>query len=144
MQAKGSLAKTRAAVDAVAELGYDYVAFFNLTPTEPPSMSLVTQVGDDQVTKMAPTKLSYDKTIVGWAAQTGQAKIFRKDDELNHPFVARGRFREGMCVAVGNNIRFGVIMACHNQERDISTESLLQVELIGAQLASALAREVNT
>ncbi|PJF38901.1 MAG: hypothetical protein CUN55_15930, partial [Phototrophicales bacterium] len=145
MQAKGSLAKTRAAVDAIAEMGYDYVAFFNVTPTDPPSMSLVTQVGDEQITRMAPTKLSYDKTIVGWTAQTGQAKIFQKEDELNHPFVARGRFKEGLCVAVGNNIRFGVIMACHNDpERSISTESLLQVELIGAQLASALAREANT
>lgn len=141
MQAKGSLAKTRAAVDAVAELGYDYVAFFNLTPTDPPSMSLVTQVGDDTITKMAPNKLSYDKTIVGWAAQTGKAKIFQKEDELNHPFVARGRFREGLCVPVGNNIRFGVLMACHNNENSISSDSLLQVELIGAQLASALARE---
>lgn len=140
MQAKGSLAKTKAAVDAVMTLGFNYVAFFKMTPTDPPSASVVTQDGDETVKRIAPQKLS-NKSIIGHVAETGETKIVNPEDEINHPFVARGKFRQGMAVPVGNNMRFGVLFAAQDGPDEILKESVLMVELISAQLASALARD---
>ena len=139
-QAKGSLAKTKAAVDAVMDLGFNYAAFFRITPTTPPSVSVVAQQGEDAVTRIAPNKLSHESAI-GWVAETGQTKIMNPEDEVNHPFVARQKFRQGVAVPVGNNMRFGVIFAAVDGTEDIRKESVLMLELISAQLASALARE---
>lgn len=139
-QAKGSLAKTKAAVEAVMDLGFHYAAFFNVTPTNPPSVSIVAQLGDESVTRIAPNKLSHESAI-GWVAQTGQTKIINPNDEVNHPFIARGRFRQGVAAPVGNNMRFGVIFAAIDGSEDIRKESVLMLELISAQLASALARD---
>jgi GAF domain-containing protein len=140
MQAKGGIAKTKAAVDAVMTLGFDYVAFFKMTPTDPPSASVVAQDGDDAIKRMAPQKLSH-KSIIGHVAETGETKIISPDDEISHPFVARGKFRQGIAVPVGNNMRFGVLFAAHEGTDEIQKESVLMVELISAQLASALARD---
>lgn len=140
MQAKGSLAKTKAAVDAVMTLGFNYVAFFKMTPTDPPSASVVAQDGDEAVKRIAPQKLS-NNSVIGHVAATGDTKIINPEDEINHPFIARGKFRQGMAVPVGNNMRFGVLFAAQDGPDEIKKELVLMVELISAQLASALARE---
>lgn len=141
MRAKGGPAKTQAAVTAIHEIGYDYVAFFKVTPTDPPTVSVAAQAGPNSVTSIAPPRLDYEKSIIGRVAQNGQSCIVGPQDDPNHPFISRGRFGAGACVAVGTNIRFGVIFACRDMPGSITHEQLLMLELICAQLASALARE---
>lgn len=141
MRAKGGPAKTQVAVNAIQELGYDYVAFFKVTPTDPPSVSAVAQAGAKSVVSVAPAKLDYEKSLVGWCAQTGLSRIVAPEDNPNHPFVSRGRFGAGICIAVGTNLRFGVIFACREVPGSINEEHVLMLELVCAQLASALARE---
>ncbi len=143
MRAKGGPAKTQAAVTAIQELGYDYVAFFKVTPTDPPVVSAAAQAGSRAVTSSAPTKLPYDNSVVGQVAQDGQSYIVGPDSTPNHPFIARGRFGAGVCVPVGNNMRFGVVFAAKDVPGSISQENVLMLELISAQLASALAREAR-
>lgn len=144
MRAKGGPAKTQVAVNALQELGYDYVAFFKVTPTDPPSVSVVAQAGSKSVVSVAPTKLDYEKSLIGWSAQTGQSKIVGPTDEPNHPFISRGRFGAGVCVAVGTNLRFGVVFGAREVPGSITQEQILMLELVCAQLASALAREANS
>ncbi|NDJ86630.1 MAG: hypothetical protein GYB66_12145 [Chloroflexi bacterium] len=141
MRAKGGPAKTQAAVGAIHALGYDYVAFFGIAPTNPPSISVAAQAGLPELTKIAPPRLDYEKSLVGWVAQTGDSKIVGKEDAPNHPFISRGRLGSGACVAVGSTLRFGVIFAAREAPASISQEHLLMMELIASQLASALARE---
>jgi GAF domain-containing protein len=141
MRAKGGPAKTQAAVTAIQELGYDYVAFFKLTPTDPPSVSVVAQAGSKSVVSVAPAKLDYEKSLIGWCFQSGQSRVVGPEDNPNHPFISRRRFGAGVCIPVGTNLRFGVVFASQEIPGSISEENVLLLELICAQLASALARE---
>lgn len=133
--------KQQAAVEAVQELGYDYVAFYAVTPTEPPQMTLIAQVGENDATSSAARKLDYDGNLVGWVAQNGQSRTVSPADELTHPFVKDTRFHSGVCVPVGTSMRFGVIFACKKAEDAISQDDVMMLELVSAQLASALAKE---
>jgi hypothetical protein len=133
--------KQQAAVEAVKELGYDYVAFYNITPTDPPELSLIADVGESK--EDAPRKLPYNDTLVGWVAQNGQSRTVGPEDSPNHPFVTEGRFKSAACVPVGTNIRFGVMLSCKTGEDSISQENVLMLELVSAQLASALAKDAR-
>lgn len=142
MGAQKGPAKVQAAVEAIQELGFDYVAFYTVQTTEPPEMRVSAQAGDEKVTRVAPQTQDYNTSLVGWVSQNGQTRIVKKEDELNHPFISRGKFGRGVCVAVGSTIRFGVLMACQKNE-ELNEQSALMLELISAQLASALAREAR-
>jgi GAF domain-containing protein len=137
-------AKQQAAVEAILELGYDFVAFYNLTPTTPPELTLGAQVGAQAVMAMAPQKQDYDGSLVGWVAQNGQSRVVGPNDDPNHPFVKQGRFGAGACIPVGTTLRFGVILACRDQPDAISQQNVLMLELVSAQLASALAKQARS
>jgi hypothetical protein len=143
MRAKGGNAKTQAAISAIHDLGYDYVAFFSITPTDPPIVNVTAQAGDNSVTSSAPKKLDYEKSIIGVVAESGESRVVSPEDSPNHPFVSRGRFGAGVGVPVGNNMQFGVVFACRDQPGTISQEDVLMLELVSAQLASALARDAQ-
>jgi hypothetical protein len=143
MRAKGGSAKTQAAIGAIHDLGYDYVAFFSITPTDPPIVNVTAQAGDNSVTSSAPKKLDYEKSIIGLVAESGESRVVSPEDSPNHPFVSRGRFGAGVGVPVGNNMQFGVVFACRDQPGTISQEDVLMLELVSAQLASALARDAQ-
>ncbi len=136
--------KSQAAVEAIKELGYDYVSFYNITPTTPPEYTLSAQVGPNTVTTIAPQKQPYQDSLVGWVAENGQSRIIGPDDELNHPFVKQKRFGTGVCVPVGTSLRFGVIFACREQLNAITQQNVLMLELVSAQLASALAKQARS
>ncbi|HEX3049062.1 MAG TPA: hypothetical protein VHP83_00285 [Aggregatilineaceae bacterium] len=136
--------KPQAAVEAIKELGYDYVAFYNVLPTTPPELTLSAQVGPNAVTAMAPQKQDYEKSLVGWVCQNGQSRIVGGDDEPNHPFIKQQRFGAGACVPVGTTLRFGVILACREMPNAITQQNILMLELVSAQLASALAKQTRS
>jgi GAF domain-containing protein len=137
-------AKMQAAVEAIKELGYDYVAFYNMVPTTPPEMRLSSQVGPNALLSVAPQQQDYQTSLVGWVTQNGQSRIIGPDDPINHPFVKQQRFNSGVCVPVGTTLRFGVIFACREQPNAITQQNVMMLELVSAQLASALAKQARS
>lgn len=133
--------KQQAAAEAVQELGYDYVAFYSVTKGESPSLMLVAQVGPDDEQRIAPKHPEYGASLMGLVAQNGQSRTVSPTDEPNHPFVKRGRFMAGACVPVGTTLRFGVMVACREGAGSITQENVMMLELVSAQLASALAKD---
>src|SRR5260221_7222323 len=139
-KASKGLGKQQAAVEAVKQLGYDYVAFYSVAPTDPPSLSMGAQVGPNAITSMVPVRSDYNG-LLGWVAQNGQSRIVGPGDEPNHMLVERGKFGAAACVPVGTTLRFGVVLACREAPGSIKMENVLMLELVSAQLASALAKE---
>jgi len=142
-RAGSSHAKQTAAVKAIAEMGYDYVAFYQLLPMTPPALSLAAQAGPPQLTDMAPTSVSLEGTLLGWVAESGQSRVVSAADRPCHPFIERGLLAAGACTPVGISLRFGVLFACRAEAHSIAEQHVKLLELIGAQLANALAREQN-
>jgi hypothetical protein len=139
-KASKGLGKQQAAVEAVKELGYDYVAFYSIAPSDPPALSLAAQVGPTAITGMMPQRTDYNG-LLGWVAQNGQSRIVGPGDEPNHALIEKGRFGAAACVPVGSTMRFGVVLACREQPGSIKMENVLMLELVSAQLASALAKD---
>ena len=136
--------KPQSAVGAIQELGYDYVVFYNIVPTTPPELRLSAQVGPSGLTAMAPQQQDYESSLVGWVAQNGQSRIIGPNDQPNHPFIRQQRFGSGACVPVGTTMRFGVICACREQPDAITQQNVMMLELVCAQLASALAKQARS
>jgi GAF domain-containing protein len=136
--------KQQAAVEAIKALGYDYVAFYNIVPTSPPELRLSAQVGPTPITGAAPQQLDYDASLLGWVAQNGQSRIVGPEDQPNHPFIKQQRFGAGACVPVGSTLRFGVLFAAREQPNAITQQNVIVLELVSAQLASALARQTRS
>lgn len=143
MKAQRGPAKIQAAVEAIKELGFDYVAYYAAQQTEPPTISLAAQAGDEKLKRVAPQKQDYESSLVGTVTRSGETRIVSEEDEINHPFISRGPFKSGVAVAVGTTIRFGVVLAC-NEGEDINSQNVMMLELVSAQLASALAREARS
>ncbi|MFP4323204.1 MAG: GAF domain-containing protein [Anaerolineales bacterium] len=136
--------RQQAAVEALAELGYDYVAFYTISKGDNPSLLLSAQVGPEEATKLAPRQPDYNNSLLGWVAQNGQSRTVSPQDELNHPFVKKGQFKSAACIPVGTTVRFGVMFACRVDLDAISQENVMMLELVSAQLASALAKEARS
>jgi GAF domain-containing protein len=136
--------KQQAAVEAIKELGYDYVAFYLIVPTTPPELKLSAQVGPNQLTVAAPQYQDYENSLLGWVAQNGQSRIVGPEDHPNHPFIKQQRFGTGVCVPVGTTLRFGVLFAAREQPNAITQQNVVMLELVSAQLASALAKQARS
>ncbi len=134
--------KPQAAVDTARQLGYDYVAYYSVVQTTPPSLTLIAQAGPDNVKALASPKADYSG-ILGWVAQNGQSRILNDGEELSHPLLVSGTFHMAVCTPVGNTLRFGVLFACKEAAGSITQENILMLELISQQLAAALAKETR-
>lgn len=141
-KAPGESGKQQVAVSACKELGYDYVAFFRTESLNPPKITLRAQEGDHSIQTIAPKQASADDLIT-WVAQNGQSRIATTDDELNYPLVKRGRLNVVVCVPVayGGN-QYGIIIACSEEAQSINEEQVMMIELISAQLAAAVTKEI--
>jgi DNA-binding response OmpR family regulator len=138
--AVGELGKQEAAVSAVKELGYDYVAFYRVEKAEPLVITLKAQEGAVAVQAVAP-KAAALTDIMGWVASNGQSKLAGMNDDITHPLVKRGRLGMVACVPVGTTNRYGVIAACRERPDSITMQDVLLIELIGAQLAAVISKE---
>jgi DNA-binding response OmpR family regulator len=139
--ATGSLGKQEVAVQVCKDFNYDYVAYYQREPGEPLRLSLRAQAGPPAIQAIAP-KMAASDDLMGWVLINAQSRIAAPDDRPNHPLVARGRLGAVACVPVMfNMISRGVIVACREQPGTITQENVLLLELVGAQLASALAKE---
>lgn len=140
VRARTPEAMIRAAVEVIHDLGYDYVAFFSPDPAAPGQLALRTQIGPPSLTGIAPQQQSQDGTLVGWVAQTGQSRTVGPTDRPNHPFIEGTSLQSGVCVPVGAALRFGALLACRAQPHSIPQKHVMLLELISAQLATALAK----
>ncbi|MEB2286719.1 MAG: GAF domain-containing protein [Anaerolineae bacterium] len=140
VRARTPEAMIRAAVEVIHDLGYDYVAFFSPDPAAPGRLALRTQIGPPSLTGIAPQQQSQDGTLVGWVAQTGQSRTVGPTDRPNHPFIEGTSLQSGVCVPVGAALRFGALLACRAQPHSIPQKHVMLLELISAQLATALAK----
>ncbi|HRE46205.1 MAG TPA: hypothetical protein PLD47_00635 [Aggregatilineales bacterium] len=139
-KANKSVGKQQAAVSAVRDMGYDYVVFYTITPGDPPALSLAAQEGDQQISSMMPIRTDYEN-ILGSVVRSGQPKIINTGDSPSHFLIDRGRFGAAVAIPVGTTLRFGVLIAFRPEAGSIKQESIVMLELICAQLASALAKE---
>jgi hypothetical protein len=132
--------KQQAAVSAVKELGYDHVAYYSILPGEEMSLSLTAQAGPDEVEGMLPQHEG-EETLPGWVARTGQSTVARPDETPGHPLLDNGYYGAAICAPVGSTIRFGVMLAFRANGDDVGGDDIVMLELINAQLASALMRD---
>ncbi|MEO8611223.1 MAG: GAF domain-containing protein [Chloroflexota bacterium] len=141
-KASGEMGKQQAAVAACKDLGYDYVAFYRLENTNPPTVTLKAQDGPAPIQAVAPKAAAPDDLLM-WVAQNGQSRITGPQDSPNYPLVAKGRLGAAVCVPVifGGN-RYGVLIACREMPNSITQENVLMLELVTAQLAAAISKEI--
>lgn len=139
--AAGLKGKHEVAVELCRENGYDYVAYYDIEQPEAMQMTLRTQAGPAPIRSVAPKETSADD-LMTWVAKNRQSRIAGPEDRPNHPLVARGRLGAIACVPVAQNEQvFGVLVACQDRPNSITQENILILELIGAQLAFAIAKE---
>lgn len=140
-RATSGYARLQAAVAAVRALGYDYAAIYQATPSNPGSLNLAVQDGARELADGAPQHERGAGSLVAWVGRNGQSRVIAPGDEPGHPFLREGRFAAGVCVPVGVTFRFGVIFACRTEPGSITQQGILMLELVSAQLASALAKQ---
>src|SRR5690606_31950689 len=97
--ASGRTGKQESAVATCKDMGYDYVAYYNLESKEPIKMELRAQQGPPAIQSIAP-KIANADDLMGWVVQNGQSRIAGHEDSPNHPLVARGRLGIVACVPV--------------------------------------------
>lgn len=140
--APGMGGKQQAAVDTVQELGYAYVAYYHLDQPDPPQLRLRAQAGPRTITTIAPDE-GQPGDLMHWIIRNNQSRVASYGEDSGYPLVASGRLG---CVAgvpvVFDSVMYGVLLACQEQPHSIAQENVAMLELIGTQLASALAREM--
>lgn len=138
--AKG-LGRHQAAVSAIQEMGYDHVAFYSAPPGES-VITLTAQSGPREVMAALPQR-GEATGLIAWVLQNMQSKIAAPGDAASHFLLEKGRFGAAVAAPVGVTMRFGVIIAFRDQPGAIKQNDVLMLELISAQLASALAKELQ-
>jgi hypothetical protein len=136
----GEYGKAGAAVSALHALGFDYVAFYRIESLTPPLITLKVQEGDTGLQMAAPMEAA-PEDIISMVARTGQSRSAGAADAVNHPLVVRGRLSAVACVPVGMTTRYGVLV-CGRQAGTISQDQVLVMELISAQFAAAIYKDV--
>lgn len=140
-EATGRLGKQEAAVSASKDMGYDYVAFYNLEDSNTYKLSLRAQKGPNAITAITP-KIATGEDLMSWVIKNGQSRLAGPEDRPNHPLVARGRLGAVACVPVTfSGVSYGVMVACNDRPNSMDQENVLMLELVAAQLAGALSRE---
>ncbi|MCC7205750.1 MAG: hypothetical protein IT323_00495 [Anaerolineae bacterium] len=134
------ISKQQAAVSAVKELGFDHVAYYTILPGEALSLSLAAQACADEAEDALPLRED-ENGLAGWVARTGQSKMVRPGDTPGHPLLENGQYGAVVAAPVGSTIRFGVMLAFRAAGQAIGGDDIVMLELINAQLASALVRD---
>lgn len=138
----GEAGKHQAAVAACKHLGFDYVALYRLESLEPIRLALKAQDGPPDLQTSAPPE-AHDDDILTWVVHKGQSRIAGPDESPGWPLVARDRMGAAACVpVVFGGSRFGALIACRRQPGSITQENVLMLELVAAQLAAALSKDI--
>lgn len=139
-KASGETGKQQAAVGAVRDLGYEYVAFYRLDSAAPVRLSLAAQDGVLALRGDPPASAD-ESDLLGCVAQSGQSRVAAPGEEPPYALVEDGQFGTAACTAVGITSRYGVIVACRYPPHSITRQDVAMLELVSAQLAAVLAQE---
>lgn len=137
-KAIGEGEKQEAAVSACRDLGYDYVAFYQIENLDPLQITRKSHDSAIPLKMDVPVQASPDD-VMSWVAKTGQSRAATSGDEPNHPLVRAGRFSAVACTPVGTTSRYGVMVACC--DTPVSQQQIMMLELVSAQLAAMIAKE---
>ena len=141
--ASGTLGKQTAAVEVCVGLDYDYTAYYQIESEQPITLKLRAQAGSKAIQAIAPKEAS-SADLMGWVAENAQTRIAGPEDRPNHPLVERGRLGAVACVPVQWSERvYGVLAVCRDRPDSIAQDHILMLEMVGTQLAMALAKEHN-
>lgn len=141
-KATGEYGKQQEAVSACMDMDYQYVAFYRLESLNPLRLTLKAQDGSNALQSVAP-KQAAENDLMQWVAQTGQSRIAGPEDEPTHPLVKRGRLGAVACVPVlFSGQKYGVLVACREVPGTITQENVIMLELVSAQLAAAVSKEI--
>lgn len=141
-KASGEYGKQQAAVSACMDMDYQYVAFYRLESLNPLRLTLKAQDGPNAIQSTAP-KQAAENDLIAWVAQSGQSRAAGPEDEPTHPLVKRERLGAVACVPVTfSGQRYGVLVACREVPGSITQENVLMLELVSAQLAAAVSKEI--
>jgi DNA-binding response OmpR family regulator len=141
-KASGEIGKQQAAVLALMDMDYDYVAFYRLEQAEPLRLVLKAQDGQDAIQSIAP-EFAAENDIMAWVSVNGQSRTAGPGDSPTHPLVNTGRLAAVVCVPVHfSNNRYGVLVACRTEPDSITQENVLMLELVSNQLAAAISKEI--
>ncbi len=139
--ASGRMGKQESAVATCKDMGYDYVVYYNIESRDPLKLEIRSQQGPPAIQAIAPKTATSDD-LMGWVTQNGQSRIAGPEDSPNHPLVARGRLGVVACMpVVFGGIVYGVIAVCNDRPNSLTQENVLMLELVAAQLGSALSKE---
>jgi GAF domain-containing protein len=141
-KASGEYGKQEAAVAACMDMDYQYVAFYRLESLTPPRLTLNAQDGLDSIKGIAP-KTAGENDLMAWVAQSGKSRVAGSADDPTHPLVKGGHLGAVACVPVNfSGNRYGVIAACREVPGSITQEDVIMLELVSAQLAAAISKEI--
>jgi DNA-binding response OmpR family regulator len=138
-KATKGLGRQQAAVSAIMDLGYDHVAFYAAEAGRD-TLALTAQMGDNAVMNAMPQRADAN-SLIGKVAHSGKSQIAVRGSDHSHFLLEKGRFGAAVAVPVGQAMRFGVVLAFREPPDSISQEHVIMLELVCAQLASALAKE---
>ncbi|MBZ0294023.1 MAG: GAF domain-containing protein, partial [Anaerolineae bacterium] len=118
------------------------VAFYRLESLDPLRVTLKAQDGPSAIQTVAPKHASADD-IMTWVAKNRQSRIAGPGDSPNHPLVTKNRFGAVACVpVVFSSTYYGVLVAFREAPGSIDQENVVMLELVSAQLAAAVSREI--
>lgn len=139
--ATGRLGKQEAAVAACKDMGYDYVAYYNLDARDTSKLTLKAHDGPKAIMAIVP-KVASEDGLIHWVFKNGQSRLAGPKDNPNYPLVERGRLGVVGCVpATFSGIAYGVMIACNDRPGSMDQENILMLELVAAQLAQSLSKE---
>ena len=133
----------RVAVEACQSLGYPYTAFYRVEQQDPPVLELAAQQGESGFATLVPSHAEGDDVITRVAA-TGDSLILERSNAAGYPLLAQGALGSVAMVAAGRTACFGVLVAGRETPGAISAQNVAVLELVAAQLAAAIARELGT
>jgi DNA-binding response OmpR family regulator len=139
--APGEMGKQQVTVKTCKALNYDYVAFYRLENAGE-RLTLKAHDGPAPIMAVAPAA-SMPNDLMQTVALNNESRIAQPQDTPNHPLVAKGRLGTVAAVPVmfsGN--RYGVLLAFRDQPGTILQEHVLLLELMAAQLAAAISKEL--
>jgi DNA-binding response OmpR family regulator len=134
--------KYQAAVNACAELGFTYVAFYRVE-SDAETLTLKAQTGASDLCALALAVAAPDG-LTARVFKSGHTRLATADDAAAEPLIGEGRLPVVSYIPVTlSNQRYGVLVAGKNQANSISQDNILMLELIAAQVASVISKDVS-
>ena len=132
----------RVAVEACQGLGYPYTAFYRVEQQDPPLLKLAAQQGQRSFDALVPLHAE-SHHVIARVAMTGESLILERSNAEDYPPVAQGALGSVAMVAAGRAACFGVLVAGREDPDGINAQNVAVLELVAAQLAAAIARELG-